>query len=512
MSLAAPHQQLSETAESEVLAAVDLGSNSFHMVVARVDHGQLVIIDRLREMVRLASGLNRYGMLDSASQQRALDCLSRFGQRLRDMQAHQVRVVGTDALRRARNSGDFLSHAERMLGHPVELISGIEEARLIYAGVSHNADLSSGRPVLVIDIGGGSTELIVGEGYEPTHLESLFIGCVGMSQEYFSDGKLSGKRFQRARLAARRELLAVAAMMRSLAYTTAIGSSGTIRATADVAHAMGRGDGGITIEAVEAIIEALAAAKRVESLNLPGLSAQRAPVFPGGVAILVEAMHALGVKRLNVSDGALREGLLFDMLGRLRHEDIRERTISAMQARYHVDREQADRVEQTAMLLLAQVDEAWSLSNPRHAQLLAWASRLHEVGLDIAHTKYHQHGGYLLANADLPGFARLEQQLLAKLVGFHRRKLEHLDLADLPESWRGTIFGLLVILRLAVLLNRARSPAQLPPIRLEPAIRSLRIVFPAGWLEQNPLTAADLIQEQAWLGARGYELRVDAGT
>jgi exopolyphosphatase/guanosine-5'-triphosphate,3'-diphosphate pyrophosphatase len=501
--------QTADVQEAEVLAAVDLGSNSFHMIVARVDHGQLVIIDRLREMVRLAAGLGLDGQLDTASQQRALECLGRFGQRLRDMQAHQVRIVGTNTLRRARNSSEFLAAAERVLGHPVDVISGIEEARLIYSGVAHDARVIEG-PVLVVDIGGGSTELIVGEGFEPSHLESLFIGCVGLSQDHFDAGRISAKRFQRARLAARRELLSVANRMRPLNYRHAIGSSGTIRATAEVARAIGCSDGTITLACVETIMDELIRAKRVENLKLAALSAQRAPVFPGGIAILIEAMLALDVRTMTVSDGALREGLLFDMLGRLRDEDVRERTIRAIQARYHVDLGQAERVEQTAAALLAQVRKAWSLEGRRAAQLLAWSGRLHEVGLDIAHAKYHQHGAYLLAHADLPGFARLEQQLLAKLVGFHRRRLDDIDLSDLPASWREPILALIVLLRLAVLLNRARSPSQLPPLELRADRHRLQVVFPPSWLAANPLTYADLRQEQLWLGACGYELAFDA--
>ena len=217
------------------MAAVDLGSNSFHMVVARNQHGEPSIVDRLREMVRLASGLDAEGSLDAASQERALACLRRFGQRLRDMRAHQVRVVGTNTLRRASNGEAFLAKAEEALGHPVEVISGIEEARLIYLGVSHHTDSTDGAN-LVIDIGGGSTELIIGEGYEPQHLESLYVGCVGVSRAHFDDGKLSAKRFERARLAVRLELRPVAAAFRRRGWKRAIGSSGTVRAACDIAQ------------------------------------------------------------------------------------------------------------------------------------------------------------------------------------------------------------------------------------------------------------------------------------
>jgi exopolyphosphatase/guanosine-5'-triphosphate,3'-diphosphate pyrophosphatase len=491
---------------AEIMAAVDLGSNSFHMVVARNQHGEPSIVDRLREMVRLASGLSPDGFLDDASQQRALACLRRFGQRLRDMHAHQVRVVGTDTLRRARNADAFVAMAEEALGHPVEVIAGIEEARLIYLGVSHHTDSTDGAN-LVVDIGGGSTELIIGEGHDPQYLESLSLGCVGMSRTHFDDGKLTGKRFERARLAARLELRPITAAFRRRGWKRAIGSSGTVRAARDVAHELKLVESGVSLAAVEVIIGEMINARRIEDLNLPGLGAERAPVFAGGMAILAEVMSTLRIERMDISGGALREGLLYDMLGRLHDEDARERSIRAMQRRYHVDLEQALRVETTAAALLAQVARDWKLAEERYRQLLVWAARLHEVGLDIAHARYHHHGGYLVANSDLPGFVRLEQQLLASLVTFHRRKLDDPFLDDLPSARRAPTFKLIVLLRLATLLNRSRSPSDLPRLVLAVGQDSLEVRFPPGWLDDNPLTAADLEQEKLWLSARGFELQ-----
>ncbi|HEX5421648.1 MAG TPA: exopolyphosphatase [Gammaproteobacteria bacterium] len=491
------------------MAAVDLGSNSFHMVVARLKQGQLSIVDRLREMVRLASGLTPYGHLDGASQDRALACLRRFGQRLRDMDASRVRVVGTSTLRRARNAEGFVEAAEQALGHPVEVISGMEEARLIYLGVSHHVERIKGA-TLVVDIGGGSTELIIGRGYEPRRLESLGLGCVELSQRFFADGHLNRKRFDMARLVVRLELRPITAAFLRVGWARTVGSSGTVRAAGEIARNLGLADRGITVPGVETLIEQLVKARRVEAAKLPGLGPERAPVFPGGLAILVEVMSSLGILQMEISDGALREGLLYDMLGRLHHEDARERTIRAMQRRYHVDEDQARRVEATAQALLELVREDWRLGDERYRQLLEWAARLHEVGLDIAHSKYHQHGGYLLANADLPGFVRLEQQLLATLVGFHRRKLDGLSLEKLPAGWREPAFRLLVLLRLAVLLNRGRGPVELPRLEIVSGPSSLELRFPKSWYGDNPLTEADLSQERIWLEARGFELRLAA--
>jgi exopolyphosphatase/guanosine-5'-triphosphate,3'-diphosphate pyrophosphatase len=373
--------------------------------------------------------------------------------------------------------------------------------------VSHHTDATEGAN-FVVDIGGGSTELIIGEGYEPEYLESLAIGCVGVSREHFDDGKLSAKRFERARLAVRLELRPIVAAFRRRGWKRAIGSSGTVRAARDIAHALHLTDNGVSLAAVETIIQRMIDTRRIENLDLPGLGAERVPVFAGGVAILAEIMSALRIERMAISNGALREGLLYDMLGRLQDEDARERSIRSMQRRYHVDLEQALRVETTVAALLEQVIRSWQLVDQRYRQLLVWAARLHEVGLDIAHARYHHHGGYLVANSDLPGFVRLEQQLLASLVSLHRRKLDDPFLDELPSAWRAPMFKLVVLLRVATLLNRSRSPSDLPPIGLLPGKDLLELKFPQGWLDDNPLTAADLEQEKEWLRARGFDLRL----
>ncbi|MDH3506116.1 MAG: Ppx/GppA family phosphatase [Gammaproteobacteria bacterium] len=477
------------------------------MVVGRLRHGQLIIVDRLREMVRLASGLDRRGRLRRDCVDRSLDCLRRFGERIRDMDASQVRVVGTNTLRRAKNANDFLAAAEEVLGHKVEVISGMEEARLIYLGVAHlSANVEE--TTLVIDIGGGSTELIIGKGYEPEHLESLSIGCVRSSVRFFENGRTTKKRFEKARLAARLELSPVAGLYRRWGWERAVGSSGTIRAAARVAQALGLVETGISCSAVEAIIQRMTEAGNLDRLELPELSAERAPVFAGGMAILAEVMATLELEHIGISDGSLREGLLYDMAGRLQHEDARDRTVRAMERRYHADEEQVGRVKETALMLLRQVEDDWDLAQTSADQFLGWAAQLHEIGLDIAHVKYHKHGAYLLANADLPGFSRAEQQLLAVLVGHHRRRLEAFHPGDLPPEWRKPAFRLTVLLRLAVLLNRSRSPVDLPEIRLRAGSRRLQIAFPRDWLANNHLTQADLKQECDWLRDVGFKLRV----
>ncbi|MCP5360307.1 MAG: exopolyphosphatase [Sinobacteraceae bacterium] len=491
----------------EVLAAVDLGSNSFHLVVARYSHGQLVIIDRLREAVRLGAGVDAEGRLEREAMARALACLERFGQRLRDMRARDVRAVGTNALRKAHRKQAFLERARAALGHPIQIVSGREEARLIYSGVAHTMSRVEGRR-LVVDIGGGSTELIIGAGLEPLELESTQMGCVGMTHQFFADGRVSAKRLARARVAARQELEPVKVMFLQRGWDQAAGSSGTVRAIGDALRELRPGSNSITPQGLQLLLDTLQAAGRVENLGLTSIDAERRAVFPAGVTILAAIFEVLGCERMEVADGAMREGLLWDMIGRFGHEDARERTVAAMQARYQIDRLQAGRVETTLRGFIDQVGETWQLDDPFAVQMLEWSARLHEIGLDVAHSRHHQHGAYLLENADMPGFTREEQRLLARLVGNHRRKLQIEGFAELLPPWEGRAIFLIVLLRLAVLLHRGRGNAPLPELQLLPRSRSLEIRFPVRWLKDHPLTVADLRQEIELLRAADFRLKV----
>ena len=305
----------SQRSEPEVLAAVDLGSNSFHMIVAQLSGGQLTVIDRLREMVRLAAGLSNGNHLDPESQQRALECLARFGERIRDIQADKARVVGTNTLRQLEQPSSFVQNAEKLLGHPIEIISGIEEARLIYSGASRSLPDVDGQQ-LVVDIGGGSTEIIRGIGTNPETMESLILGCVGISSEYFDAGKLTANQFDRARLATRRQLAPVTAQFRNPIPARVAGASGTIRAAHNVLSALNSPVKGITIEGLEQLIDRMVEAGHTRRLKFKGLSKQREPVFPGGIVILLELMQALNIDRMEIADGSLREGILYEMVAR----------------------------------------------------------------------------------------------------------------------------------------------------------------------------------------------------
>jgi exopolyphosphatase/guanosine-5'-triphosphate,3'-diphosphate pyrophosphatase len=480
------------------------------MVVARYSHGQLVIIDRLREMVRLAAGVAENGRIDKDVAARALACLQRFGQRLHDMHADSVRVVGTNALRLAHKKQAFLERAREALGHPIEIIAGMEEARLIYSGVAHTMPSEPGKR-LVVDIGGGSTELIIGEGLNPLELESLQMGCVSWSERFFRDGKISAKRFERARLAARLELEPVHAEFRHLGWDNCAGSSGTVRAIGEVIRALDPTALVITPAGIARAIEYCVDAGHTRELTLEPVTEDRRPVFPGGLAILAEICSVLDVQEMRIAEGAMREGLLYDMLGRYKREDARERTVRAMQQRYHVDIAQAERVEATARNFLEQTREAWKLEEPFAHLALKWTARLHEIGLDVSHSGYHRHGAYLLENADMPGFPREEQRLLARVVGAHRRKLMLEGVEELVPPWDRSAVYLIALLRLAVLLHRGRSSTALPPIELSATPRSLEMRFPAGWLRDHPLTSADLQQEVDYLRMSDFRLRVFSG-
>jgi exopolyphosphatase / guanosine-5'-triphosphate,3'-diphosphate pyrophosphatase len=491
----------------DVLAAVDLGSNSFHMVVARYSHGQLVILYRLREMVRLAAGLGDSGRLDDTATDRALRCLERFGQRLRAMHADSVRVVGTNALRRAKRKRWFLERARAALGHPIEIISGLEEARLIYSGVAHTSPMSPDKR-LVIDIGGGSTEVVIGEGFNPLLLESLSVGCVGLSANFFDDGRISAKRLERARTAVRLELEPVQEAYRKMGWLQAFGSSGTVRVISDVLHNLNADSPHITLDNLNGLADRMIAAGHVDELDLADVDAERAPVFPAGLAILLEIVESFGIDRVRVAEGAMREGLLYDLMGRFTDEDARVRSVRAMEKRYHVDGSQADRVEATAVSLLEQVESDWGLEDSLAESVLRWAARLHETGLDIAHSKYHRHSAYLLEHADMPGFPREEQLLLSALVGGHRRQFSVDSLEDLLPPWDRLAEFLIVILRLAVLLHRGRSPQPLPEVRLSVKSRNITLELPQRWMKEHPLTLEDLEQERAYLKEAGFRLTI----
>lgn len=491
----------------QAVAAVDLGSNSFHMIVGRVEAGQVQIVDRLREPVRLAAGLDADRRLTPQAAQRALDCLARFGQRLRGLPRGAVRAVGTNTLRQLHDGEAFLRAASAALGHPVEVIAGREEARLVYLGVAHGLAAGEERR-LVVDIGGGSTELIIGQRFEPATRESLYMGCVGMSQRFFGGGQVTEQAMDGAMLACGLELRPVKTGFRAAHWDTAVGSSGTIKSVGEIVRLAGWSDDGITRSSLKKLRRALVAAGHVDRLQMAGLTDDRRPVFAGGVAVLSAVFKALDIDRMLVSDLALREGLLYELLGHIRdEEDVRDRTVESLLRRYDIDRAHAARVQGTAAALHAQAGgTGWSLECREAGALLGWAARLHEIGLAISHNQFQKHGAYILANADLPGFSQQQQAILAAVVRGHRRKLPAEVFDALPEATRECARRLCVLLRLAVLLHRGRSGTVQPGVRLATTGQALTIAFPDGWLEHRPLTRFELEEEAAFLRAGGFSL------
>jgi exopolyphosphatase/guanosine-5'-triphosphate,3'-diphosphate pyrophosphatase len=489
------------------IAAIDLGSNSFHMIVARTADGTFQVVDRMREMVRLAAGLNENNELTEAAITRAIACLRRFGERIAELPRGTVRVVGTNTLRMARNAAAFIAEAEAALGHNIDVISGYEEARIIYLGVSHGLD-DDATQRLVVDIGGGSTELILGRRFDPLHMESLHIGCVSQSARFFPNGRIDAKRMRAAEIAAHQELEPIQARYRRIGWQSAIGASGSILTVRDIVMAHGWSDEGISAESLATLRRKLIEARHVDALELQGLSDERRSVFPGGVAILSAAFEALGIERMRASESALREGLLYDLLGRIHQEDVRERTVADLMKRFEVDVEQGARVAAAAESIRQQVGESWELQGEDLGRVLRWAAQLHEIGLSISHSAYHKHGAYLLMNLDLPGFARGEQRRLAMLVRSQRRKLPLAEFERLPTALASVSLRACAVLRIAVTWHRRRSTEALPVVAVTAAGSTLKLRYPEGWLEEHPLMRADLAQEAVFLKAAGVKLKL----
>jgi exopolyphosphatase/guanosine-5'-triphosphate,3'-diphosphate pyrophosphatase len=497
---------MSTTERSDTYAAVDLGSNSFHLLVARRDHGELRVLDRIKEMVRLGGGLDAEGRLDAAVQDRAFASLARFGQRLRGIPQDNLRAVGTQTFRRMKNANAFLMIAETALGCSIDIVAGREEARLIYLGVIQGVAGHQGRR-LVIDIGGGSTEWVIGQGSEPLEMESLQYGCVSLTRRFFADGRLDRKRWDRALSAVLADMQELRLRYLRTGWDAAIGSSGTIRAIEQICRRLGWAERGITADALHMLVDRLLQFETIDAVSLPGLSDRRHPVLAGGLAMLQACFEALELKTLQVSPYALREGVLQDMLGRLEHSDPRDKTVRSFMSRYSVDGAQVERVKQTALLAFDKIAEGMFL-RPVHRQLLGWAADLHEAGLSVSHSQYHLHSGYLVEHSDMSGFTRQEQMFVAALVRNHRRAIPRGFTDKLPTRLHEPLRLTLLCLRLACVLSRSRDDEALPRFRLSGSDNMISVSFPESWKEAHPLTLFDLRQETRDLASIGLVLRV----
>ena len=486
-------------AEYTTIAAVDLGSNSFHCQIARVDGAQTYPLDALREAVRLGAGLDDDKKLDEASQARAIACLQRFSERLRSFQPSEVRALGTNTLRVAKNATAFLKKAQAALGFPIAVIAGREEARLIYLGVSHSLPVTDERR-LVVDIGGGSTEFIVGEGYRPQRLDSLYMGCISFSLRFFKGGKLSKSAFKQAELAARTELQHIVSGFSRRNWRHAVGSSGTARALAQVLQLKGDADAGITPDGLDRLRAQLIKAGDVSRIDIEGLREDRAAVLPGGLAIMTAVLEELDIEHMTVADGAMREGILHDMIGRTLHHDAREATVAQFMQRYQVDAAQASRVG----LLATSLHERLAGADARAAQTLVWAAQLHEIGISVAYSSYHRHAAYIVANADMPGFTREEQHTIAQLLLAHRRSLRKV-LLELDETidWR-----MVFALRLAVLFCQRRTAINPRIASAKAGETKFRLAIDPAWLLRNPLTNTALHEEIREWEKIGFDVKI----
>jgi len=493
----------------QTLAAVDLGSNSFHLEIARVVDGHLYPQDAHKETVRLGGGITGDKRIDAKTAARALDALRLFAERLRGLPPEAVRVVGTNALRVARNAQDFIRDAEATLGFPIEIIAGREEARLIYLGVAHSLPASPHNR-LVIDIGGGSTEFIVGHGLKPKVAESLYMGCVSYSNNFFPEGKADKKAFKQAELAARREIEAITARFNKAGWKEVIGSSGTAKALAAILQDNGQGDGSITPEGLEWLRNQAIKAGGFTALDLPGIRPDRVPVLPGGLAIMTAIFEELGLKRMNVADTALRTGVLHDLMGRGHHSDVRDATVEQFAKRYHVDTVQAGRVKELALRLFQQMrpdlNPAKDENDYRLLRDLEWAARLHEIGGSIAQSAFHKHTAYILANADMPGFSRSDQAQLSQLALAQRGKLNKVAaLLKDERDFRDQVF----CLRLAVLLFRSRRPLETKLFRVRRETGGYVLTIASGWLAEHGLTEFGLRAEAEEWRACGIALEMN---
>lgn len=490
-----------------LLASVDLGSNSFRLLIGQIqEDGTIIPIDQIKETPRLASGLDAFKNLNHEIQMKALEVLSRFSERLNGFSKAQVRVVGTSTLRVANNSSEFISIANKALGYPIEVISGTEEARLIYVGAMHSLAYSADKR-LVIDIGGGSTEFIVGQGFDPLLMESVTMGCVSYSARFFDDGLLSESNFDNAILAARSKVQAMEHLFAKQDWQQAIGSSGTAKTLYDMCVENGLASE-ITYNGMLQLKKMLIKTKAIKDINLPGIKEDRRPIIAGGLSIMLGIFEELKIESMTIADGALREGVMYDLMGRKRSDDLRESTVEYLKKRYNLDVAQGNRTAAIAGYLLKSLLGS-EKPGGEQVKLLMWACELYEIGLRISHNDYHKHGSYILQNSDLAGFSKPEQTIIADLVRTHRGSVNKLFF-KLNKTYKDRIkvrvIFCLIAFRLSVIFNRSRKDIDFEQIiKIDNVTKTgFDLVVSSNWLMNNPLTLYSLNEEtQQWL-PHGY--------
>lgn len=486
------------------IAAIDIGSNSFHLVIARVIDANLQIISRHKQRVQLAAGLDAHNNLSQAAMNRGLECLALFAERLKDFPEQNVRVAATFTLRQANNAHLFLKRAAQIFPFPIEIIPGTEEARLIYLGVSHTQP-NEGR-TLVMDIGGGSTEIILGENFETELLYSKQMGCVSYTERFFADGKISRYAMNNAQLTAEQKLETIAYLYQKKGWDCALGSSGTIKTLREMVVQQGDLDGVLTYARLEKLKEQILKFNTNEELNIAGLTDDRKPLIAAGLSILMALFNALKIKEMKFSKGALREGLLYEMEDSCRANDIRMRTANALAAQYHVDLEQAARIQQTAEQFYRTFTQLDDPQAQARWDLLKWAAMLHEVGLSINYSGYHRHSAYILQHNAMPGFNVDQQTVLSSLVRFHRKAVKLEEIPPLNLFKIKHLYPMIRCLRLAVLLNSQRQVTQLPEMAIKTNREHWTLTLPPEWQQANRLLMADLQKEQEYWYKAGWQL------
>jgi len=495
----------SDEVKPDTYAAIDLGSNSFHMLLAKPEGDSIRVIDSLRLPVRLGSGLDKQKNIKPATESRALQAIAQFAQRLKGVPRQNVRVVGTNTLRRARNAENFINEAFNLLNKRIEIISGREEARVIYEAVARGLPAPE-RKRLVIDIGGGSTELIIGKGYTPEIMESMNMGCVSHTNLYLQDDTISAENVKQCTVEAQLELQPLLKTYRENGWEEVVGCSGTIKAVANTLQEIELSDGQITRTGLKKLKKMMITAGSLQQLGIKSLSKDRIQVFSAGAMILYAIMNALDIDTMEASQVALREGLIFELIGKSAHIDIQSQTINNLALRYHVDQAQSERVGELALHLFDLAKLEWQFDEQEDRNTLARAAQIHELGLSVAHSQYHKHGAYLLEHSDLLGFNIAEQTVLSLMVRYHRRKLDVNAFSQLPNTEQDRLLKLLLLLRLAVLLQRSRYTQNLDTVHVKIEKNSVLITASNQWFESHPLTTADLNNEAKLIQSTGVDL------
>ena len=484
---------------SPLVAAVDLGSNSFHLLIGKIertDKGfEIISIDNLKEPVKLAIGLDEHKILDNESKFRAILALERFGERLRSLSPDLVRVVATNTFRIAKNGKTLLKKCEESIGFPIEVISGVEEARLIYNGVCNSLN-NDNLTRLVIDIGGGSTEFVIGRNSKPEILESIFIGCIKLNKEFFMENIVDEKTFSRAVFFARKEIQVISSSFKKRGWDVVYGCSGTVKSIHDVIVANNLSTSGISLQALERLIEKIVKVKSCDSNLIHGLKQERASVFAGGLTVLYAIFKELKIEKMELSHAALRLGVLYDIVGRGRDGNIRTITIEKFIQRYEVDRVQIQRINKVATYFWTQLFLDDKTENLLSLETFHYSINLLEIGHSISHSNYHKHSSYMVSNSEMPGFSKGEQQLMAKLILGHVGKISKVVDMTYEKSYR---HGLLSI-RLAAIFSRSRTDLQPPKMIIKAEDKKLTLHISEDWLDSHPLTRYTLEQEsKEWL-------------